>query len=54
MKISIFHLEKDLCDVNENFYFADHLKNSPQTFLDLAPRLLKRELTGLGIFQKIK
>ena len=23
--------EKDLCDVNENFYFADHLK-FPQTF----------------------
>ena len=39
--------EKDLCDINENFYFADHLK-FPADFLDLISRLLKEgTLQGL-------
>jgi len=45
--------EKDLCDVNENFYFADHLK-FPADFLDLTSRLLKEgSLQGL-VFSKNK
>ena len=45
--------EKDLCDVNENFYFADHLK-FPADFLDLISRLLKEgSLQGL-VFSKNK
>ena len=43
--------EKDLCDINENFYYADHLK-FPADFLDLTSRLLKTgSLQGL-VFSK--
>ena len=45
--------EKDLCDINENFYYADHLK-FPADFLDLTSRLLKTgSLQGL-VFSKDK
>ena len=45
--------EKDLCDMNENFYYADHLK-FPADFLDLTSRLLKTgSLQGL-VFSKDK
>ena len=45
--------EKDLCDINENFYYANHLK-FPADFLDLTSRLLKEgSLQGL-VFSKDK